>query len=387
MQMKELLQSADHPIEGVVGQSVMAPGKSLPEFDQVRSETDKPKAHFDSVQAMRAYSVIAVVLFHIAMRQRQDFPSSGLHLTYPLSLIGHAGVDLFFIISGFIITTVNWHGFGRPAAIVDYLLKRIIRIFPLYWLTGLPMLLYAMTQNIDFKSAIGAFFLLPHYAGRVNQVAWSLAYEILFYAVFAVFLLLPRRRLLIGVGIWLSLIAANCMFPHAFKHPGMFQTFLRPLNLEFILGIGVALLIQMKAVYNHPRLLIGLGILGAALVAALKHYGPNPYPEYDGAVRALLFGVPAALILYGAISLECLGRFNTSKTVLLLGDASYAIYLVHFSLIQVLMLNPLALSIRQPTDLFLWEVAVFAIVLFLGVLIHLQIEKPILRKLKRRFLH
>lgn len=352
------------------------------EADAKTVESSISRGHFDSVQVMRALSVIAVVLFHVAMRQRQDFPHIALPLTYPQSLMGHAGVDLFFIISGFIITTVNWREFARPSAIRSYLAKRLIRVMPLYWLTALPMIPLAMA-NLDLKSAFGALLLLPHYASRINQVAWSLAYEILFYAVFALFLVFPRRYLPVCVSAWVIMILASNA---ASGHVAWLGNFLRPLNLEFVLGITVAGLIQARVFFRRPRLLICLGLIGILAVAALKHFGPNPYPEYDGKMRALLFGVPCALLLYGAIVIECLGKTAYSKLLLLLGDASYSIYLVHFVLIQLLMLNPLAAAIKNPIAFFLWELLVIVLVMAAGVLVHLKLEKPLLRTLKHRFI-
>jgi peptidoglycan/LPS O-acetylase OafA/YrhL len=368
-----------------VADAPIAQSQRLHKRADAKAESSVSRGHFDSVQVMRALSVIAVVLFHVAMRQRQDFPHVALPLTYPQSLMGHAGVDLFFIISGFIITTVNWNEFARTSAIRSYIAKRFIRVLPLYWLTALPMIPLAMAQNLDFKSAIGALLLLPHYASRINQVAWSLAYEILFYAVFAVFLLFPRRFLPLCLTAWLLLIAANNAAPHMLSHFAWLGNFLRPLNLEFVLGITIAALIQARIFFRRPRLLICLGIIGILAVAALKHFGPNPYPEYDGKMRALLFGVPCALVLYGAIVIECLGKTAYSKLLLLLGDASYSIYLVHFVLIQLLMLNPIIAAVKNPAAFFLWELLVIVLVLAAGVLIHLKVEKPLLRTLKHRF--
>ena len=357
---------------------------------RVHSEVHKipapARSHYNSVQAMRAFSVIAVVLFHVAMRQREDFPHSGLGLTYPLSLMGHAGVDLFFIISGFIITSVNWNEFGNLSEIRSYLLKRFIRVYPLYWLTALFMLPVAISQHLDLKSGLGALLLLPHYASRINQVAWSLGYEILFYGIFALFLIFPRRALPICVSTWLLLILANSTVPQFSTHLALVQNFVRPLNLEFVFGIAIALLINGKLIFSRPRLLISLGIIGILLAAGLKHYAPNPYPEYYGHVRAMIFGLPCALILYGAITLECLRKSTYPKLLLLIGDASYSIYLVHFAVIQLMMLNPFAKSIEQPWVLLAWELFVITAALATGVAVHLRLEKPILRGLKHRLL-
>jgi peptidoglycan/LPS O-acetylase OafA/YrhL len=343
-------------------------------------------SHYDSVQAMRALSVFAVVLFHVAMRQRQDFPQSDLRLAYPLSLIGHCGVDLFFIISGFIIATVNWRNFGKLAAIKEYAMKRLIRIFPIYWLTSVPLLLIGLPVRLDWKSMLGALALLPHYAARINIVAWSLSYEILFYASFAVALVFPARFLPFWVGLWFCLIVGDGLFPGAFTHASIVQDFLRPLNLEFVLGLGIAILVRKNLLFKKPKLVLLIGIAGLAAAMALKHFGPNPYPEYDGRMRAMLFGIPCALLLYAAIIFESFGKFVYPRLVLLIGDASYSIYLVHFGLIQLLMLNPVATHLGKAYQLLLWEMFVVAAVLGTGVFVHLKLEKPIMQELKVRLM-
>jgi exopolysaccharide production protein ExoZ len=353
-------------------------------LNQSRSKSDR--GHYDSVQAMRAYSAFAVVLFHIVMRQRQDFHHIGLPLTYPLYLMGHAGVDLFFIISGFIITTVNWKLFAQRSALQDYIFKRLIRIYPLYWLTTLPLIPAAIYGVFNLKKTAAALFLLPQYASSINPVAWTLAYEILFYAVFALFLIFSRRVLPVCVGTWVFLIMFKRAFPNLVGHFSYIGPFLRPLNLEFIFGIAIAALVQAKILFRHPKLLIFIGIVGIAAVAALKHFGPDPYPEYDGAKRAILFGAPCALILYGTIALECLKNSSYPKFVLLIGDASYSIYLTHFTLIRLLMLNPITSTVTDPVLFLLLEACIAIAVTLAGVLVHLKLEKPMLKGLKHLIL-
>jgi len=344
------------------------------------------RTHYDSVQAMRALSVLAVILYHVAMRQRQDFSHSNLTLAYPISLIGHCGVDLFFIISGFIIATVNWGSFGKPKAIRDYGVKRLIRIYPVYWLTSLPLLVLGCATAFDWKSIVGAIVLLPHYADRINLVAWSLSYEILFYAVFALFLLGSERLLPIFMGLWFFCIVGDGLVPVVLKHFSIVQNFFRPLNIEFILGLSVACFVRKNLFFKKPWLLVVIGLVGLVGAMALKHFGANPYPEYDGRVRALIFGVPAALLLYAAIVAESMNKFVCPKLILLVGDASYSIYLVHFELIRALMLNNIVRSFCRPLEFILWELLVVTIVLAVGSLIHLRIEKPMLTVLKHRLL-
>jgi peptidoglycan/LPS O-acetylase OafA/YrhL len=344
------------------------------------------QSQYGSVQAMRALSVIGVVLFHVAMRHRQDISDVSAALVYPLSLFGHCGVDLFFLISGFIIATVNWQNFAKPSKIFDYALKRLIRIYPIYWLTGAFILIFGFAPGIGTKALVGALLLLPHYASSINQVAWTLSYEVIFYITFAFFLFCPRRYLPVCLGVWFCLIAFAQRFPGPHNGFATLQNFLRPLNLEFVLGVSIALLIHNNRLFKRPRLLILLGVLGIAMAAAWKHFGQNPYPEFDGNVRALIFGLPSAFILYGFITLEILERSIYSKLILLIGDASYSIYLVHFVLVQVLMLNPIARSFKDPFTFLLWEAFVVVLVVIAGVLTHLKLEKPTMNALKVRLL-
>src|SRR5262249_8597765 len=152
-------------------------------------------------------------------------------LLYPFQFFGYAGVDLFFVISGFIITWVHDEKLGRPAALREYAAKRFWRIYPVYWfcwlvtvLVLLPGLRIGVPEPGVRESAVclslwpqrGTTFTFQTWNYYLPQ-SWSLVYEVMFYLVFAGFFLLPRRwfpRLLGGWFLATVALAVAGVNPH-----------------------------------------------------------------------------------------------------------------------------------------------------------------------------
>ncbi|MGZ2412265.1 exopolysaccharide production protein ExoZ [Sphingomonas sp. F9_3S_D5_B_2] len=259
------------------------------------------------------------------------------------------GVDLFFVISGFIMTFMTRGQFGSGAASRRFLVRRLIRIVPPYWFFNLVTvaLLVAAGGRIDNTTANPvtvvtslAFVPWPRVDGQLVPIiaqGWTLNYEMFFYLAFAACILVPwGRRLLVGAFVALAMV-------HAIIPEGWFvaRFYSDPVILEFVAGIGLGLL------YLSGK---RLGLLGAAgaIGAAVLVYVLVPLPGH-GLDRLVHLGIPAALI--GAALI--LGREPARQGPLLSavkagGDASYTLYLSHKLVVGAVLVVCAGAGVRQP---------------------------------------
>lgn len=293
-----------------------------------------------SIQVLRAVAAVGVVFTHAITRISTTFPHERSHsfLTDAAGqlTVGDAGVDLFFVISGFIMLYVHRNNFEKPGACLNFMTKRLLRIAPIYWflttiavgfLLLVPELFSKYYTSIDLPWIAGSYLFLPIAppGGSVTPivgVGWTLNYEMFFYVVFANSLLLPRR-----LGLWLIvlcfgfLVAVGTVLQSSNPLLGFVTNWLL---LDFLMGIAIAWWVLTKGKLSHRTKYVLLSS-GIACLAATAIWTP---PE-EGPLRFLFWGIPAACIVFalcGAHVPE--GRFG--KLMSFLGDASYSIYLFQF---------------------------------------------------------
>ncbi len=318
-----------------------------------------------SIQYLRALAALGVVVFHALESSPHRF------------VIGQAGVDVFFVISGFIMASLM---LGRESEPLTFGWRRLVRIVPLYWATTFAALAIALIRpdffyrlDASLENAALSLLFVPHASatGGVTPVlwqGWTLEYEMFFYLLCTLALFLPSRRL-IALGVVLTVlvvvgIAARPAEPIALAYTN-------PLLLEF--GAGVLLALAWRR-----RWLNALWLGAAALVAgvgayALQQAGLAPVTG----VRIIDWGVPALFIVAGALALEGAGRMPQSRFGLLVGDASYSLYLTHgFVVSGFLWFFP-----ETPLPLRVLACAVGAVAVAIATF--LFFEKPVTGLLKR----
>ncbi|KAB0680297.1 acyltransferase family protein [Aureimonas leprariae] len=332
---------------------------------------------FGALEVGRAVAAGLVVFHHAGSIAQQPRFFDAVPFGYHLGNF-NVGVDFFFVLSGFIIAWVHWNDIGEPARVPRYALKRFLRIYPPYWAVLLPLTaLYVAfpqggipSQRDPVNIAMSAL-LLPYPVPPVLGVAWTLVHEIFFYAVFAAIIAAGRKALLL-LPIWFAAIVAASLlqvetFPLTF--------FFNPFNMEFILGVGVAVMLRHRSV-PAPLLLatVGVVIFVATMLFATT---VQDHPL----VGRLAFGLPAAMFVAGCVELERRRPRRLPAVLALLGAASYVIYLVH----------PIALSFgaqaltRLPTRDLPVDIAVLLLGLIgigAGVLFHVVVERRIASALK-----
>jgi exopolysaccharide production protein ExoZ len=254
------------------------------------------KRTIESLQAGRGLAALAVVIHHSAQASREF----GQLSVRPLEF-GYLGVDFFFVLSGFIIyhSTV-----GRNRSPREYMLARFRRVYLPYWPVGIIVAgLYLLKPTIHQWAWLPTLTLFPVDSAPALTVAWTLQHEILFYVVFGLFCfadLLP-----LGLAIWGIAIIVGV--PHlAFE----------PINLEFLFGIVACLLYRSGRAYS---VLILPGIALGSLFAI--------YPD------RLLVGAMFALLIAPIAQLEAQERIRVPRFLIILGAASYSLYLVHYPLV------------------------------------------------------
>jgi exopolysaccharide production protein ExoZ len=255
-----------------------------------------------SIQYLRALAALAVVLSH----------------TTPFALIGQAGVDVFFVVSGFIM----WTSTNRPTTPALFFWHRLIRIAPLYWIATLIM---ALHQAAPTESVIRSMLFQPYFGagGHIWPVlvaGWTLSYEMLFYVLMGLVLTMPRRNGLPVLAAALCLLAiANVFVPSS---DPVLLTFTNPLILEFLAGAALA---ELRLRNGLPGSAAGLLLLGGGIIALYV----QTWPQIPVFWRFTWWGVPSAMIVTGAVALEAAGKVTRFVPLLAIGDASYSIYLFH----------------------------------------------------------
>ena len=310
-----------------------------------------------NLQGLRALAALGVVAFHFGLMPATAIPFG----------VGASGVDIFFVLSGFIIA----HSSARSSR--HFLAHRLIRVLPAYWIATLIAALFTL-QNMDLAGAsdwlVQSLFYLPHPAGRppLIFVAWTLVYELAFYLLYWVALRFGTRTAPAACLAFLLTLA----LVHPQGMPGPW-----PLLLEFAMGIGIYLGVER---YRLAELVPGwsgllLSAVGLVLLPRMSGFSPD---DYQSLVRVLCWGVPAAMIVFGLVIAEHGGLAIRSKLVLLLGAASYAIYLLHPVAVGQLIQLP---SIAPP---FSWALGLLAagVTVALSVAFHLFLEVPLLRRLR-----
>jgi peptidoglycan/LPS O-acetylase OafA/YrhL len=254
---------------------------------------------------MRFFAALAVVWEHASVRTGHYFTG------------GQAGVDVFFVLSGFVISHAAQ---TRPKT---FLRDRLVRIYPSYWLWAAGWVaLAALSGPLSGWPLFTSLTLLPAPTERVLDsyvsFEWTLSFEMLFYT--AVWLTLR------GISWWILALAYVAAFAASiFSHVGMLKFLGSPMVIEFAMGV---------LAYRLGR---GRPALGAfALAVAFLVFSVMPkglivaqtwMESYIGLGRAGFMGPVAFIVVWGAAQFDCSNRLW--RPLALLGDASYSIYLSH----------------------------------------------------------
>ncbi|MFN7164842.1 MAG: acyltransferase family protein [Hyphomonas sp.] len=276
-----------------------------------------------SIQILRGFAALLVVIYHIRAMEALGIANNGLTeapLLNGLITNGYAGVDLFFVISGFIMVHVTTGLKAGLTSSLDFLFARVTRIYPLWWFfAGVMTLAFIVYNGLGFGAGwervsqgeplvpyiIKSFLLAPQNAHPVLGVGWTLVHEMYFYLVFTFFMLVPRRCWLWGLLAWGAMLiagsAAGITKPYAADVLGLI---FYPMTMEFIMGAVVGLAVSAGLAWRSGMVTL---VATLWLFASLGFQGV----EDDNLMmwgRVVWFGLPCTLLVYGFATLELTGR-------------------------------------------------------------------------------
>lgn len=289
--------------------------------------------HLLAIQWLRAFAAILVAVGHILHEATKIHDASTFIGSIGGALPFEIGVDIFFVISGFIMVYVTWGKLDRPGAHWHFLRARLIRIVPLYWFYTLLLAAVALTVPSVLDTAIfsveqllSSLLFIPGLLGAdarpLLKLGWTLNYEMFFYAVFFLGILLGGHRTpwVVFIGL-LALIFARQL---GWLNTLPWKFWAGPIVLEFCFGMGIGVLYHSGV--RISRLTAACLVALAVLMLSLT------LPNLAWATRYWVLGVPSALLV---LSFACLQRFPDiqigafGRFCAWVGDASYTLYLMH----------------------------------------------------------
>lgn len=273
------------------------------------------------IQFGRAVAAILVVLYHGGRMLPQYLGNIGLAKYFEY---GNAGVDFFFVLSGFIIFYIHGKDIGQPSQLRNYLLRRFTRIYPIYWVVTAFVIALLVAKGdwagLSPSHVVRSLVLFPDDSDPVVGVAWTLCHEMTFYLVFAA---LIASRKLGGVLIlaWLALVVLGIFHPHQQSNIKFLES---SYHIEFALGALAAYCVRKYPVTAAPGLMV-IGLMAFAVVGTQFN---------DLAIRVPvagrgMYGAASALIIFGLAVWERSGKISFPRWASFLGAASYSIYLIH----------------------------------------------------------
>ena len=339
-------------------------------FDQV-SQPGRPAGKLDGLQAGRAVAALLVVAFHINVFILPDRLYDGQQAGAVFNM-GYAGVEFFFVLSGFIMYHIHAKDFGNRTRAGTFLKRRILRIYPIYWFILIGLLgLFAVTgtgpeNKFDPFTVLTSLFLIPTPDFPIMRVAWTLEFEMLFYLVF-VTLILSKR---IGPIVFLVWMTGSVVLPLTGTQVFPLDFFFADYNLLFLFG--------MVAAWGHSRLspsqlwtvfLTGIVVFfGTGFSEALLS------TDWAHSWRTWSYGLGATAMTAALAG----GVIKPPRWLTFLGDASYSIYLAHLPAMNVFVVILIKLGAPWGLPPLASGLIMMCLATLAGCLIYICVERPLM---------
>lgn len=337
----------------------------------------EPRRHdLLGVQCLRAVAAFLVVAYHAVDQWTTHMPGYASGDYWPN---GAAGVDIFFVISGLVMTISVQRNAGRPHPAWTFSKDRLIRIVPLYWIiTTLKIAAVLAAPALASRTTLDPIYVAGSYAflpvrdatgviRPVLPVGWTLTYEMLFYILVATALLIRVPLGRVCVPVLLAFVTLAFVVPS--------DGFANTIAAEFLFGIAIGSAIpRLQALHPAIGAIVGLAAFAAIVLV----------PVGDALARPLTWGIPAACIVAAVVSTELSIRRHLPRWLLAAGNASYATYLTHGFVIPavfILCARSIALDWAGLTATIILSLVVSGIV---GQATHHIIEQPLLLRLRTR---
>lgn len=331
-----------------------------------------------SIQVLRFIAALSVVIFHAHLLLSRKLPGHMPNRVDHAFAVGASGVHIFFVISGFVMVYTSCRSRLTPGG---FLKRRLIRIYPIYWLVGtlylVAHLLLERPYDLSLTEVAGAALLLPGYSPLVIGPGWTLSYEMYFYLCFTAALFAGVRAGLFFLTAFYALAVVAGMWLHPTTPWGNLAT--NSLLIEFLAGGWLAMSFLRGCMVSRT--------VGAALIAgAACLFVSGFWLPYEAIPSVVSWGIPAFMLVSGSLAFEADLKKGLGRRVAKLGDSSYLLYLSLVLVLDLLIATPIgALNVSESTAIWLSFPLSAACVVIAGVGYEL-VEQPILGALKRLFL-
>ena len=335
----------------------------------------------NSIQYLRGLAAIVVVFRHLSDRtDKYNIIVPGFNGIE----MGLWGVDLFFVISGFVMVYITNTGETSFKFILNFWIRRFLRISPLYYIMSIVMLFVAfyMPNSTELKPTfdhtIASFLYIPTSSiFPLLAVGWTLNYEMYFYLIFGLVLFLQGNYQTLVLATWLSGSVVLGFFYHGDN--ALINQITNPLLIEFLLGVIVGRFFLAEKIWSVTQALI-IFFVSCFIIIFVEII------DVGHDFRSLIYGIPCAGLMSALIALEARKVFNfNNKFLLLAGDISYSLYLVHLIVIaaygKFIMKFSLFDSINGSILLF----GDFIVCFLTAILIYKLIEQPLHINVSKRF--
>ena len=350
--------------------------------------------------SLRFFAAFAVLCSHLIFLREIDNPIK------PIAIIffneGYSGVTFFFVLSGFILTHAYHNGLiQKTLSTKTYLLLRLSRIWPLHVITALPFICYFLYRHSEDLSSIvtvnvlllQSWVPLAKYYMSLNAVSWSLSDELFFYVSFILLVRFSVKSLKKAALAWFCVIATAAAImifygygywagPNGELKISHWLFYINPAVrlLDFMVGILVYRLTFVKTNKSRNASLLEIASVGCLILGAYI-YSTFVLPEI---LRAQLLYLPLmAFIIYSfSNGTGILSKFLKRKTLVLLGEASFSLYLVHNPIIMFAYSAYQKMSLNVPILIF--SIILMACCVIASLITYKFIELPIHRYLKKQ---
>lgn len=307
------------------------------------------RGFYHSLEAGRFIAAFLVMMFHVtpvAQKVYGDYPFADVFRA------GHFGVEYFFVLSGFLMHAIHAGQLGQAGAGLEFARRRAVRILPAYWIVlfGLILGLFiapglGASYDLSFGKIVSDMFLVSWNEKMILGVAWTLKRELIFYALFALCLAVPRFGLWPIWGWQLAILFANLLMPEIASGAGRGHELLSTVNLGFGAGMLISMALRRSVLTGLSSGWLwravgsaALGLLICSYLEWLWHAGSSHDVTPLGPLTSpLIYTALAMLMIAGLVGLERKGRLNIAWLPSIFGRSSYALYLIHAPFLSVSM--------------------------------------------------
>jgi len=322
------------------------------------------------------------MLLHAKAFMANYFHYDFLHLPH---VARSGGVYYFFALSGFMVYYLYHKDFGNHGKVKDYLYKRFMRIYPLYWILTLMILpVYFIFPSLgtgnerEVGHILASFLLYPDGKYPILSVAWSLSHTIFFYLVIS---LAFFEKKIVAMLIPISWGFISLLFSlEILRSSHYFINFLFSFNnLIFLSGVACAYLVtRIKISVIISRIMVFIGLIGFPLSWVNEEFG------YINMELQLTTTISSLLLILGFSSIDLQKEIRIPKFAKFLGDASFSIYLTHFTCMSAFSIILSSISFIKIPNFFIAILLIFFSIIC-GSIVYVLLEKPLNRKLRNLY--